>query len=309
MRLDERAYRACLLCPRRCGVDRVAGETGVCGETSALRIASAGPHFGEEPSFSGTRGSGTVFFAGCASRCLFCQNHQISMRYDGPPVTQAGFVERLRGLMDQGVHNLNLVTPDHFWPHIRAALEEIADERSIPVVFNISGYQEVHRVEAYGQAGEIFLTDYKFADPALAAQIMGDARYPEIALAALQAMVGQRGFLHPWDPSGEHTAVEGVLVRHLVIPGAVGNSIDALTRLRHEFGRLLPLSVMSQYQPVPDVRDRPPLNRHLTRAEYDAVCAAVADLGFEHVYLQALSEETEYLPDFQHDQPFQGNRR
>lgn len=307
--MDPTPYRECRLCPRDCGIDRTAGRTGRCGETAALRVASIGPHFGEEPSFTGTRGSGTVFFTGCSSGCFFCQNWQISADDLGGERSCDDLFARVLAMVRGGVHNVNFVTPDHVWPHVAELCERLRGAgATVPFLFNGSGYHRLERIPGYLRHIDIFLPDFKFADPALAQRCMGDGRYPEIALAALRAMVEARGFLEPWDPTGTRTAERGVLVRHLVLPGEVANSLGVLRTLRREFGRHLPLSVMSQFRPTPACAARGDLTRPLARAEYDEVLACVADLGFDQVYLQDLREDDAFSPDFRRDAPFRGNR-
>ncbi len=303
-------YRECRLCPRDCGVDRTQGARGVCGETSVCRISSAGPHLGEEPSFSGTKGSGTIFFSGCSSRCFFCQNYQISIEHLGREVTPEELLATARSLAASGVHNLNFVTPDHFWPHIEFVCRTLrAEGVTIPFLFNSSGYQRADLVERYAEWMDIFMPDFKFARPELARECMGDARYPEIALAALRKMVELKGFLDPWDSSGACPALRGVLVRHLILPGQVENSLDVLRLLRHEFGRFLPLSVMSQFHPVPACRECGKLTRPISEDEHRQVHDLVIELGFEHVYIQPTAVGTDFLPDFSEREPFCGNRQ
>ncbi|OQA51033.1 MAG: Radical SAM superfamily protein [Candidatus Omnitrophica bacterium ADurb.Bin292] len=307
--LDQ--YHNCQLCPRKCKVDRSRGKVGVCGETSELRISHVGPHFGEEPSISGSRGSGTIFFDGCSSRCFFCQNYQISAAHHGEIYSADRFFETVKDLIDKKVHNLNFVTPDHFWPHIKElCLKLRALSFPIPKVFNSSGYQLPEMISEYSEFMDIFMPDFKFADPDLARECMGDERYPEIALEAIREMVDARGFLDPWDPSGERVAERGVLVRHLVLPGHVENSLETLDQLHAEFGDGLPISVMSQFRPVPACFAKNSLTRGVTPQEYDLVLAKVKELGFEKVYTQILSDQTDYLPDFNNSgDPFPGHRK
>jgi len=308
---DFREYRACRLCPRRCGVDRMAGGAGVCGESAELRIAHASPHFGEEPPVSGTRGSGTVFFCGCSCGCFFCQNVQISRQHAGPVRTSAEFEQLCLGLVARGVHNLNFVTPDHYWPHLRAVCRRLrAAGHTLPFVFNSSGYELAERVADYAGVMDIFLPDFKFADPELAALCLNAPDYPATALAAVRAMVAAVGFLAPWDETGAETARRGVLVRHLVLPGQVENSLATLRLLHREFGPELPLAVMSQYRPMPACAGRPPFDRAVRAAEYAAVCELAEALGFRRVFLQRLDDDEAFLPDFTRPgEPFAGNLR
>jgi len=308
MELED--YSHCTLCPRECGVDRTTGVVGFCGETATCRVSSSGPHFGEEPSFSGTRGSGTIFFTGCSSHCFFCQNHQISNENLGQDVTDDELLAIGRSLAAAGVHNLNFVTPDHFWPHIEALCRALRDEGvEVPFLFNSSGYQRPDMIERYAQWIDIFMPDFKFADPDLAERCMGDRRYPELALESLRRMVDAKGFLDPWDPSGRRPAKRGVLVRHLILPGEVENSLAVLRMLRQEFGKLLPLSVMSQFHPVPACREGGELDRCISAEEHGQVRELVLELEFLHVYMQTMDHTMEFLPDFRKDQPFEGNRR
>jgi len=303
-------YRDCRLCPRECRVDRTAGQCGYCGETAQCRVASRGPHFGEEPSFTGTKGSGTIFFSGCACRCFFCQNHQISGGAVGTLTSIDALETMAFRLVAAGVHNINLVTPDHFWPHVHELCCRLrATGVTLPLLYNSSGYARAEVVAEVADAIDILMPDFKFADPALAERCMGDRRYPELALASIRRMVERRGFLQPWDTSGEITARQGVLVRHLVLPGEVQNSLAVVRRLHEEFSSDLPLSIMSQFLPTPACSARGLLNRRVHLDEYQAVCDEVAALGFERVYTQPELGDDEFMPDFTQDEPFAGNRR
>ena len=302
-------YRNCMLCPRMCGANRTDGETGVCGETAACRVASTVPHHGEEPSFSGSRGSGTVFFAGCSCQCFFCQNDQVSHRHLGTDYEVRELLAALRTLIERGVHNLNFVTPTHFWPHVRRACEQLRREgTTLPFLYNTSGYERPGLIPEVAEQMDVFMPDMKFASAELADACTSAPDYPETAMAALAEMVKAKGFLEPWDPTGNRPARTGVLVRHLVLPGEVENTLAVLRRLRHEFGRMLPLSVMSQFRPMPACRSRGLLERPVTAAEYGQVTAAIRELDFQQVYIQPHHGDDNYLPDFTRDEPFRGNR-
>ncbi|MDD4735425.1 MAG: radical SAM protein [Kiritimatiellae bacterium] len=291
-------------------MNRLAGERGCCGETAACRLASIGVHYGEEPAISGSKGSGTLFFSGCSCGCFFCQNHQISRGGLGEVLEMDRLFERVGGLIAEGVHNLNFVTPDHFWPHVEQLVRRLrADGCSIPFLYNGSGYQRPDLIERYAESFELFLPDFKFLDASFAELCMGDPAYGDIALEAIRRMVECRGFLRPFDESGFITAQEGVLVRHLVMPGHANESCAILKLLHREFGSGLPLSVMSQFTPVPECTRRNSLNRRLCPEEYRQVVACVEGLGFEHVYLQEGFGDDDFLPDFKEAEPFEGNRR
>ena len=216
--------------------------------------------------------------------------------------------DRVLAMVGGGVHNVNFVTPDHVWPHVQDLCIRLREAGvTVPFLFNGTGYHRPDMVAVHRRHIDIFLPDFKFADAALARRCMGDDRYPGIALDAIRAMVEARGFLEPWDPTGAITARTGVLVRHLVLPGEATNSLAVLRLLRREFGRHLPLSVMSQFRPNPACVRRGDLARGLSHEEYEEILSCVADLGFDQVYLQELKDDDAFSPDFRQEKPFRGN--
>jgi putative pyruvate formate lyase activating enzyme len=319
-------YRACELCPRRCGVDRTAGEVGVCGEGAQLRLATVEPHFGEEPPISGTNGSGTVFFSGCSLRCLYCQNHQISHEGRGRAWSLGELVDRLVALhQNQGIHNVNFVTPDHFLPHTVAVVDALRGRGiQVPVVYNLSGYQVVQSLRLIQPAADIYLPDFKYADTTLARNLSRSPDYASVALEALAEMVRQKGFLNTsMDEDQESPRLDrdktrrlarrGVLVRHLILPGQVENSRQVLDMLFVEFGKNLPLSLMSQYVPIRRFPEAPFLDRLVGQDEVSEVFAHTQRLGFKNVFVQHPEEvhsaARPFLPDFSSSVPFPGNVR
>lgn len=307
------AYQHCALCPRECGVDRSAGKVGICGESAELRVASLEAHFGEEPPLSGSCGSGTLFLSGCSLLCTFCQNFQISGLHLGAIVGVEQIATRILELVrQQKIHNLNLVTPDHFLPHILDLVERLRDQGfDRPVVYNSSGYQKVEMLRWAETSVDIYLPDYKYSNADLAHALSRCRDYPLVALDALCEMVRQKGFLDHFT-AAKPLASRGVLVRHLVLPGQVTNSIDALSTLFTEFGRDLPLSLMSQYRPARMVRQAE-LNRPLRHEEFYRVYEHALDLGFRNLFVQPLEGPVEaedpFLPDFNRERPFKGNVR
>ena len=308
-------YESCELCPRACRVDRthtIHGKAkGFCGETDRVRVAHVGPHFGEEPPITGTRGSGTVFFSGCSLKCKFCQNHQISLGGVGETLDFHRLVEKIREMIvNYRVHNLNFVTPDHFIPHTAGVVFHLKKEHpGLPILYNFSGYQSVKVLKNLEKYADIYLPDFKYSDTALAKNLSACADYPEKAIDAISEMVRQKGFLDS-PVSGGAPATQGVLVRHLILPGAVENSINALTTLFIEFGSHLPISLMSQYHPVVQHKD-PELNRTITIHEFEKVHNHSRQLGFKHMFVQfpeAYGETTlddpSFLPDFEKGEPF-----
>lgn len=322
-----RRYRECELCPRRCGVERTRGEVGICREGVTLRVASVEAHLGEEPPISGVNGSGTVFFTGCSLRCIYCQNHQISHEGLGRKWTVAQLTERLITLHESaGIHNVNFVTPDHFLPHTVAVVEALRRRGvGIPVLYNLSGYQSLESLRLIEPVADIYLPDFKYADPVLAGSLSRCPDYAAVALEALVEMVRQKGFLDRFlfggdleVPGGDRDRVppiagKGVLVRHLVLPGQVENSRQVLDMLYVEFGRDLPLSLMSQYVPIRKFPEAPFLNRTVTREEFCQVLEHAQGLGFRHLFVQypekTASGVHPFLPDFSSTAPFLGNVR
>jgi putative pyruvate formate lyase activating enzyme len=316
-------YKACELCPRRCGVDRTANHVGFCGEGSRLRIAAIEAHMGEEPPISGKNGSGTVFLSGCSLRCLICQNYQISRGGLGREWSIEEVADRLADLHErERIHNVNFVTPDHFLPHT-VAVVGILRERGIriPTVYNFSGYQRIESLRLIEPTADIYLPDFKYAHVALARRLSGCDDYSPIALEALCEMVRQKGFLDTFLHSEEdevetestHRARRGVLVRHLILPGHVENSRQVLSMLFVEFGPELPISLMSQYMPVHPFPVGSPLNGQVTRGEFQAVFQHAQELGFRNLFVQYPEEFAEgrqpFLPDFREGKPFPGNVR
>jgi putative pyruvate formate lyase activating enzyme len=288
-----------------------SGRLGYCRESAELRVAYIGPHFGEEPPLTGKNGSGTIFFSGCSLRCSFCQNYQISRDGLGRPIAMEELLSKTtKMIQDHQVHNLNLVTPDHFFPHVLHLVDRLRrDNLVLPVVLNLSGYQSPAMLKMFEHYCDIYLPDYKYADPLLAQQLSNCPDYPQTALDAIIAMVKQKGFLNA-QADADRIATQGVLVRHLILPGKTQNSLDALTTLFLEFGPRLPLSLMSQYLPVLAQKD-PDLNRLLTQAEFNQVYRHALDLGFEHLFAQFPQEKpardpknAPFLPDFQREKPF-----
>jgi putative pyruvate formate lyase activating enzyme len=320
-------YRSCELCPRRCGVNRTAGKAGFCGEGARMRIAAIEAHLGEEPPISGMNGSGTVFFSGCSLRCLYCQNYQISHEGRGREWGLEELVERLAMLhQDPGIHNVNFVTPDHFLPHTVAVVERLRGRGlRIPALYNLSGYQLVESLRLIQPAADIYLPDFKYADATLARSLSRCPDYAAVALDALAEMVRQKGFLDTsvsgqdqedlgadQDPTPQ-IARKGVLVRHLVLPGQAENSRQVLDLLFIEFGKDLPLSLMSQYVPVGHFSEAPFLDRFVAQHEFSEVLDHARRLGFRNVFVQYPEPEAQgarpFLPDFSSSVPFPGNTR
>lgn len=282
-------YQHCTLCPRRCGVDRTAGALGYCRMPASLRVARAAAHYWEEPVISGSFGSGTVFFSGCTLGCVFCQNQTISHENFGKEISSAHLREIFEQLIDDGVQNINLVTPTHFLPSILPAL---TPKLPVPVVYNCGGYESVETLRELEGLVDIYLPDFKYSDNALAAGLSKAPDYVETAAAAILEMYRQTG---PTVIEDEQLQ-RGVVLRHLILPGHVDNSLGVLDWVADHFQpKQILFSLMSQYVPMGPVQ--PPLDRRVTEEEYDAVLSYLWLLGIEDGYtqdFQAAAEE--YIP-------------
>lgn len=288
-----RSYEHCTLCPRRCGVDRTKGERGFCGMPDKLYAARASAHYWEEPVISGSFGSGAIFFSGCTLRCAFCQNYTISDEHFGRELTPQALRAAMERLIDEGVQTINLVTPTHFLPSILPALEP---KLPVPVVYNCGGYESVETLHRLEGKIDVYLPDFKYSDNALAKRLSAAPDYYETAAAAILEMYRQVG--RPVIEDEQMT--RGVLLRHLVLPGFVDNSLGVLDWIAENFrsGDIL-VSLMSQYVPMGKAKTMPPLDRRITETEYDAVLSYMELLGIEDGFTQDFSAATsDYTPEF-----------
>ena len=287
----------CTSCPRRCAVDRTAGQLGVCGAPEAFRVARIAPHMWEEPPISGTRGSGTGFFSGCSLRCVFCQNRAISREGRGETLTDDALADRILRLQQTGVHNINLVTPTHYARRLRPFLEKLRPHLRVPVVYNCGGYEDVNILRELEGLIDIYLPDFKYISPELSRDYSAAADYAAVASASLSEMFRQVGGV-AFD--GEGMMTRGMIVRHLVLPGC---RHDSMAVLRH-LADLLPvdrirLSLMAQYTPefAADC-PYPNLRRRLTRFEYSSVLTLAEELGFDGYMQSPESVGAQYTPSF-----------
>lgn len=283
-------YKSCKLCPRECGADRMSGETGFCGCPDGALVAKTMLHQWEEPALAPGGKSGAVFFGGCTLGCKYCQNAAISGTPVGKPVSSAELRQMLEELIDRGAENIDFVTPTHFLPAILPALEP---KLPVPVVYNCGGYEKVETLRALEGKVDIYLPDLKYADARLAKALSGAADYFPVATAAIREMVRQVGA-----PKFEgDKMVSGVIIRHLILPGCVENSLKVLDWIGETFapGEVL-VSLMRQYTPMGGLPA--PFDRTVTDEEYDAVLSWMYLNDLEGFTQEETAAGQQFIPDF-----------
>ena len=273
---------ACRLCPRACGANRLAGETGVCSSTARLKLHGAAPHFGEEPPLVGRGGSGTIFFSNCNLLCCYCQNWEINHRGDGRYVDEEELADAMLALQSRGCHNINLVTPTHVAPHIVRALRiAIAGGLELPLVYNTGGYDDLEAVRLLDGIVDIYLPDFKYQDGAMAARYSsGAADYPEAAAAVIREMHRQVGRLQ-LDARG--IAQRGLLIRHLVLPNNIAGTDRFVAWVADVLGRDTAVNIMAQYHPEHRAFDYPEIARRLTGEEWRQALAWAREAGLSNL--------------------------
>lgn len=286
----------CTLCPRRCHVNRRAGQLGYCGQSESLMAARAALHFWEEPCISGTKGSGTVFFSGCSLRCLFCQNYNIAVGRAGQVISVSRLADIFLELQEKGAHNINLVTPTHFIPQMITALENAKNRGlAIPVLYNSGGYEEVDSLRLLNGLIDIYLPDLKYYSAELSARFSNAPDYFEKASAAIAEMYRQVG-----TPVFADTLMKrGMIVRHLILPGQTKDSKKILRYLHDTYGDDIYVSIMNQYTPLPHVAEISELNRRVTAEEYRRVLLFAERIGIQNGFEQEGSAaEASFIPEF-----------
>jgi putative pyruvate formate lyase activating enzyme len=288
----------CVVCPRNCKVKRLRNMRAVCDTGRFAEVASWCVHRGEEPCISGTRGSGTVFFAHCNLSCIFCQNHQISQEWPAGEGVKSPeeLAEIYLELQAAGVHNINWVSPSHVVPQAVEALAIAAREGlRLPIVYNSSGYDSAQTLRLLEGIVDIYMPDMKYADDASADELSKAVGYVPNAQAALVEMRRQVG---PLRMDGEGAALTGMLVRHLVLPNDLSQTREVLSFLADKLGKDVAVSLMAQFHPSHNAASHPLLMRTISAGEYDRALQALEKAGLEEGYVQELSSPAHYLPDF-----------
>jgi len=261
-------YENCLLCPRKCGINRSTGQTGVCGVSSEIKVARAALHYWEEPCISGKRGSGAVFFSGCSLHCVFCQNREISDGKAGKVISKERLSDIFMELADKGANNINLVTPGQYIPDIVWAVNDAKSRgMKLPIIYNTSGYENVTELKLLEGIVDVYLPDFKYMDSTLSARYSRAKDYPSVAKQALSEMVRQQPDVVIDDATG--LIQKGVIVRQLLLPGHVNDAKAVLKYLYDTYHDHVYISMMSQFTPIA-LKDYPEINRTVTRREYES---------------------------------------
>ncbi len=288
---------ACNLCPRNCNADRDHGKAGYCSVTGEIRVARASLHMWEEPPISGSNGSGTVFFTGCALRCVYCQNRKIALADLGETISVSHLAEIFLKLQELRAHNINLVTPSHYVPQIVEALGKARQEGlMLPVVYNTGSYEKVETLRMLEGLVDIYLPDCKYYSSKLAARYSNAPDYFEVASAAIAEMVRQVG-----KPVFESDLLKrGVVVRHMILPGNTKDSKAVLQYLHDTYGEDIYISIMNQYTPLEVMENYPEINRRVTKREYAKVIDYALSIGIENAFIQEGDTAKEsFIPDFE----------
>lgn len=277
-------YENCLLCPRKCGINRSTGQTGVCGVSSEIKVARAALHYWEEPCISGKRGSGAVFFSGCSLHCVFCQNREISDGKAGKVISKERLSDIFMELAGKGANNINLVTPGQYIPDIVWAVNDAKSRgMKLPIIYNTSGYENVTELKLLEGIVDVYLPDFKYMDSTLSARYSRAKDYPSVAKQALSEMVRQQPDVVIDDATG--LIQKGVIVRQLLLPGHVNDAKAVLKYLYDTYHDHVYISMMSQFTPIA-LKDYPEINRTVTRREYERLVDYAIEIGIMNAFIQ-----------------------
>jgi len=304
---DRLILENCTLCPRECRVNRFEDNTGYCGTNAGMNIASICIHKGEEPVISGEDGICNVFFRGCNLHCIYCQNHEISQCSSparSSDMELAEVLDRIIKILSKGITAVGFVSPSHVVPQVKAIIKGLNMRGYKPVtVYNTNGYDKKETIRSLSGLIDVYLPDYKYVSIGLSAEYSDTSDYPDIALKALKEMYYQKGSTLSVD---EKRRVEnGLLIRHLVLPGHADESKKVLNSITEELSPGIHLSLMSQYHPIAELINHRILNRSLYKSEYDSVVAEMERLGFRNGWVQDMDSNVNYRPDFRNENPFE----
>lgn len=304
---DRLLLENCILCPRECRVDRFSGGDGICGIDSGFHIATVCVHRGEEPVIGGKDGICNIFFEGCNLKCIYCQNHDISCfkpddHESGARLPQ--LLDKITKILNSGIKAVGFVSPSHVVPQVKAIIKGLNQRGYSPIkVYNTNSYDKAEVLRDLEGLIDVYLPDFKYVTPSLALEYSGVPDYPDIALKALKEMYYQKGSVLRIGDGG--TAENGMLIRHLVLPGHVAESISVLRLIADELSTGVHISLMSQYHPAFKARNHQDLNRPLYKDEYFEVVEMMEKLGFRNGWVQDMESFRNYIPDFNRDHPFE----
>lgn len=287
----------CLLCNRKCGVNRLKGELGVCSAGDSIRIARAALHLWEEPPISGENGSGTVFFSHCNFKCVFCQNHEISQNYNGATISIERLSDIFLELQQKGANNINLVTPTHYVPQIIEALD-IAKVKGLklPILYNTNGYDSLDTIKYLDGYIDVYLPDFKYFNNKYAIKYSKVNDYKDNLIPVLKEMIRQTGSTK-FDDNGLIT--KGVIIRHLMLPGLLFDSKKVIDTIYKTFGNQVYISIMNQYTPMFKACEYPEINKRLNSKHYESLINYASEIGVINGFIQdSEASSTDFVPSF-----------
>lgn len=304
---DRKLLSSCTLCPHECGVDRLTGAEGDCHTDAGLNISSICIHRGEEPVIIGNSGICNIFFSGCNLRCIYCQNHEISRLCSGEIRSSEKFedvLDKIERMLSRGIRSVGFVSPSHVVPQVKALICGLNSRGLHPItVYNTNSYDKVDTLKSLSGIIDVYLPDFKYVSPEIALKYSGSIDYPVVALKALKEMYYQKGSMLITDDDG--MALNGILLRHLVLPGHSEESKNVLRTIADEISTGIHLSLMSQYHPIEQLKNQEHLNRTLYKEEYESVVEEMEKLGFRNGYVQDMDSFENYRPDFSKENPFE----
>lgn len=299
--------RQCRICPRNCGADRFNGPVGWCGSDAEFNISSICLHQGEEPAISGKTGICNIFFSRCNLGCIYCQNHQISNHKGSVHEYKLSFAEvikRITDFLDKGCTIVGFVSPSHYIPHVKAIIDALRQEGRNPTfVYNTNAYDLTEEIKALENYIDVYLPDLKYLDDNSSKLYSGVKNYPEFAKTAIKEMYRQKGSTLRFDETGQ--IANGLIIRHLILPGLSENSKAILRWIAWELSSDVAISLMAQFYPAGKALEHEILGREINSAEYNSVVNELENLGFYKGWVQDLQSHAHYRPDFQRDHPFE----
>ena len=306
MTICKDLYSSCTLCPHNCKANRTEEQYGFCKTGVNYNIASVCVHMGEEPVISGNKGICNIFFGHCNMQCVYCQNYQISNNCTkiNTSFSEESILKQICSLLDSGCHAIGFVSPSHAVVQMVEIINKINKQGFNPVVvYNSNGYDKVETLKKIEPFVNIYLPDFKYSDDNLAYKLSGINNYTQTAVNAIREMIKQKGASLEINRKG--LAIKGIIIRHLILPHFIENSKKVLQMIADNFGNEVHISLMSQYNPIPQVKENKELNKVINKKNYDEIVDYLTDLGFENGWIQEIDSIHNYNPDFNRKNPFE----